>query len=102
MLTSNLTNDLYFIYYDHKDNFELNDPKNYDRVPFFTRNLDMVCTRINEDGEKEKSLVYNYSVKSWNKLKLTPLSFQNINNSEIIGMGFIKGRKEVLGRFTIR
>ncbi len=95
-------NDLYFIYYDHKNNFELTDPKKYDRVPFYGQNLDLVCTKINGDGEKEKTLIYNYNDASWNQLRLTPINFQNINSSEVLGQGFVKGKKEVLSRFTIR
>jgi hypothetical protein len=93
---------LYFIYYDHQDNFDLDDPKKYDRVPNFTKKMDLVCTMINQDGEKEKSLIYNYGDPSWNELRVYPNTFQNINQSEIIGEGFVKGRKGVLNRFTVR
>jgi hypothetical protein len=94
--------DLYFIYYDNQENFDLDDPKKYARVPYFTKKMDLVCTRINSDGEKEKVLIYNYGDPTWNQLRLSPNEFQNINGSEILGQGFVKGKKEVLGRFTVR
>ncbi len=94
--------DLYFVYYDHQDNFELSDPKKYDRVPYFTKKTDLVCTKINADGEKEKTLIYNYADPSWNQLRLSPNNFQNIGNNMFIGEGFVKGRKGILSRFTIR
>jgi len=62
----------------------------------------LVCTKINQDGEKEKALIYNYADVAWNQLKVYPNTLQNINQSEIIGEGFVKGRQGVLTRFTAR
>ncbi len=94
--------DLYFVYYDHVDNFDLVDPKKYDRVPIYNKDTDLICCKVNDDGEKEKVVIYNYADKAWNQLKLTPVKMQTLNGSEFIGMGFVKGRKEILGRFSIR
>ena len=81
------------------------DPKKYDPVPntlFGGKKLDLVCTRINKNGEKEKVLLFNYGNPAFNQLAVTPVKLQWLNNNEFIGSGMVKGRKEVLVRFTVR
>lgn len=96
-------NELYFIYYDHAENFGLVDPKKYDRVPvMFNKNTDLVCTKIDESGAKEKVLLYNYANKTMNQLKTFPYQLQSMNLTDAVGEGMIKGNKRVLTRFVIR
>jgi len=95
-------NDLYFVYYDHVDNYDLTDPKKYDRVPVWGKKLDLICLKVDGNGEKEKKLMYNYADKTMNQLKCFPVQLIQMNSTEAIGSSTVKGDKEVLSRFNFR